>query len=79
MKYLGAWLNTPPSERTSLPRLLTYFIEMHPFGSWRTVIWALDAIKEHDLASSLRDLAETNDGKQCTLCFFLIKQPQTQV
>ena len=52
LRYLGVWLNTPPSERASLPRLLTYFLEMHPFGSWRIVIWALDAIGEHQLAAS---------------------------
>ncbi len=62
LKLLGVWLNTPSSERTTLHRLLTYFIEMHPFGSWRTVIWALDAIKEHSIADKIRNYAERIEG-----------------
>ncbi len=62
LKFLGAWLNTPSSERTTLHRLLTYFIEMHPFGSWRTVIWALDAIEEQTIADKIRNYAERNEG-----------------
>ncbi len=58
LKLLGVWLNTPRSERTSLVRLLTYFMEKHPLGSWRTVIWALDAIEEPLVADEIRNYAE---------------------
>lgn len=58
LKSLGVWLNVPHSEHASLHCLLTYFMEKHPFGSWRTLIWALDAIKEHSIADKIRSYAE---------------------
>ena len=62
LKRLGVWLNVPSPERGRLQTLVGYFVEVHPFGSWRTVIWALDAIGNHDIADTIRDYAENIKG-----------------
>ena len=46
-----------------LKAVFKYFRDMHPFSSWRCVIWGLDESGDTDLADEIRNYAEKSTGK----------------
>ena len=71
---LGHWLRVPESKRqeiesqfSSVPQqrkaLINYFIDHYPVASWRTVIVALDGMRQKRVADELRYLAEPVTGR----------------
>ena len=71
---LGLWLGVPDSKREEIlnqfsnvveqrKALINYFIENDPESSWRSVICALDAMGQKEIADDIRHLAEPVPGR----------------
>lgn len=41
-----------------LDKVITYVVKMHPYGSWRLIIWALDEMGRREDAEAIRAYAE---------------------
>ena len=71
---LGRYLGVPEPKRKDIlsqfssvvqqrKALINYFIENDPEGSWRSVICALDEMRQKEIADDIRHLAEPVLGR----------------
>ena len=71
---LGEYLGVPKSKRKEIrsqfssvveqrKALINYFIENDPEASWRSVIHALDRMRQKEIADDIRHLAEPVPGR----------------
>ena len=71
---LGVWLGVPRTRREEIQRqfssvpqqviaYINYFMDHDPLASWRSVIVALDWMREKEAVDNIRHLAESITGR----------------
>ena len=71
IKHLEYWLSIPALMRErrfssvaeQVKVHINHFMDHDPIASWRSVIIVLDAVREKEVADSIRDLAEPITGR----------------